>query len=107
MPDEIRNEHLNAFAVPPISASWQVIGTSALTFNGYKTLGGFKQCAELANRIKREFSAKVTPLRSLSLTELRSCLFFEKRRFNHYGEDPQGDDRAFINSLIEAIREKV
>jgi len=37
--DEDRNECLTEFAVPPVTASWQIIVGFALTVDGYKAIG--------------------------------------------------------------------
>jgi hypothetical protein len=106
MPDEVPNERLNATAVPPVTASWHTIGRFALTLDGYRAIGQ-KECGQLANRVNGEFARNAASLQSLSLTELRACLFFEQRRFRHFGSEPQGADRDYINALLEAIRSKI
>jgi len=105
-PDEIPNESLMASAVPPVTASWHAIVGFALTIDGYKAIGQ-KECAKLGNRVKNTFSKNPASVETLSLTELRSCLFFEQRRFNHFGHEPQDTDRIFINTLLEAIQKKI
>jgi len=104
-PDEVPNECLTASAVPPAAASWHTIVGFALTVDGYKAIGE-KECAQLANRVKSEFSKDAASVETLSLTELRSCLFFEQRRFNHFGAEPQDADRTFINTILDAIRSR-
>ena len=104
-PDEVPNERLKASDVPPVTASWQTIVSFAQTIDGYRAIGQ-KECAQLANRVKNEFSKNAVSIQTLSLTELRSCLFFEQRRFNHFGHEPLGADRIFINTLLQAIQRK-
>lgn len=106
LPEAIPNENLTASVVPPTTASWHLIQEFALTLNGYEVIGQ-KECGTLANRVKKEFSVSTTSLQRLSLTELRSCLFFEQRRFHHFGEEPVGDDRVFVNALLDAIHQKL
>jgi hypothetical protein len=105
-PDEVPNEGLTASAVPPATASWRTIVGFALTIDGYKAIGQ-KECAQLANRVKSEFSREPASVETLSLTELRLCLFFEQRRFNHFGHEPQDADRIFINTLLGAIHRRI
>jgi hypothetical protein len=105
-PGEVPNECLTESAVPPVTASWQTIVGFALTIDGYKAIGQ-KECGQLANRVKSEFSRNAASVETLSLNELRSCLFFEQRRFNHFGREPQDADRIFINALLEAIRREI
>jgi len=104
--EEVPNEILTASVVPPVTSSWQTIVSFALTIDGYKTIGG-RECAQLANRVKTGFTKDAVSIQTLSLTELRCCLFFEQRRFNHFGHEPLAADRMFINNLLEAIRRKV
>ena len=66
----------------------------AHTINGYKVMGGFKACADLANR-----GIPIT------LTELPCCLFFEARRERHSGG--MSTNEEWIRELLRAIRQKV
>jgi len=102
-PDEASNENSTASAVPPVRASWHTIAVFAQTMDSYKAIGQ-KECGQLANRVRSEFKNNAPSVGRLSLTELRLCLFFEQRRFNHFGYAPQGADRLFINTLLEAIQ---
>lgn len=106
MSGEIPNERLNATAVPPATASWHIIGRFALTLDGYRAIGQ-KECSQLAEKVGGEFSRDATSLQRLSLTELRACLFFEQRRFRHFGSEPQDADRDYINALLETIRQRI
>ena len=105
MPSAVPNDDFRASEVPPITAPWHVISAFALTFNGYETIGE-KECGTLANRVKQAFLANTLFLQAVSLTELRACLFFEQRRHHHFGDEPEGNDRGFVNALLEAIRQK-
>jgi hypothetical protein len=42
-----------------------------------------------------------------SLSDLRTCLFFEQRRHRHMGRIPVDLDMEYVRALIEAIRERV
>ncbi|MDH4207576.1 MAG: hypothetical protein OEV76_01730, partial [Anaerolineae bacterium] len=83
---KIANEDLKESDVPLPDAGWYEIGRFALSCNGYEWWGSFAKCAEVANRAARAFHESGT-LRH-SLTELRTCLFFEQRRWHHFGLDP-------------------
>jgi len=41
-----------------------------------------------------------------SFEELRCCLFFEQRRFHHYGKGPEGEDGEAIRLLYQTICER-
>ncbi len=78
--------------IPPESAEYESIAEFALTFDGYD----LPNCADLAN----SRSAK-------TLTELRAVLFFEQRRYRHFGYHPTGEDLEYIRSIVFKIREKI
>ena len=90
----IPNEQLLLDQIPDPNVSligWEIF---AHTINGYDVMGGFEPCAELANSGT-----------SVTLTELRCCLFFEARRDRHSGGISTNEE--LIGDLLRAIREKV
>jgi hypothetical protein len=93
---EIHNRGLRLADIPPPQADWDVIGAFALTFDGYRHWGSFEACAEVAN-------AK----RDGSLTELRTCLFFEQLRWRHFGDEPDAGAMTYIRGIVESIRARV
>ena len=42
-----------------------------------------------------------------SLTDLRTCLFFEARRWKHLEKTPTKTGMLYIHALVEAIRVRV
>ncbi len=93
---EIANGELTPADVPRSDADWSAIGKFALTFNGYEACGTFEMCAEIANAGRHG-----------SLTNLRTCLFFEQRRWRHFGEDPDEETMKYIRDVVEQIRDRV
>ena len=90
----IPNQQLSLERIPDPDADligWEIF---AHTINGYDVMGGFEPCAELANSGT-----------SVTLTELRCCLFFEARRDRHSGGISTNED--LIRDLLRSIREKV
>lgn len=102
---EIANADLELSDVPPADANWQTIGRFALSFDGYESSGSFGKCAEIGNKCAQAFLT--TGALPHSLTELRTCLFFEQRRWRHYGFDPDEQARTYLGALLDGIREKV
>jgi hypothetical protein len=102
---EIANFDLRESDVPAPDAGWHTVGRFALSFNGYEWCGSFQECAKVGNRGADLFRESGTLPQSLA--ELRTCLFFEQRRWRHYGLDPDEPARRYISALVEAIREKV
>jgi hypothetical protein len=92
----VANDELQPERLPSPSADWDTIQEFALTFNGFKHWGSFEKCAEIANQ-----------MRPSTLTELRTCLFFEQRRWHHYGDEPDAEAMEYIRELIDKIGAKV
>ena len=99
---EIPNIELNVNLLPQPGAGWPEISGFAHSFNGYEHWGSFEQCGKLANSIRDEY--KATGKLSTNLTELRTCLFFEARRWRHYGYEPDEEALRYIRALMEGIR---
>jgi hypothetical protein len=95
-PNDATHERLTLENVPGPSAEWSTIEKFALTFNGYEVHGSFDACAEIANA-----------QRSASLTDLRTCLFYEQRRWRHFGYDPDASTMEYIHGIVEKIRLKI
>jgi hypothetical protein len=92
----IANRDLVVSRIPKQDADWSTIAEFALTFNGYEHHGSFERCAEIAGA-----------RRVNTLTELRTCLFFEQRSWRNAGEEPGEVAMIYIRSLVEKISAKV
>jgi hypothetical protein len=92
---ELREEH-----VPRPDAQWGRIIPFASTFNAYEQLGGFEPAAIAGNEKARD-------LRACTLTDLRAALFFEYRRYNHFGDDPDAPAMIHLHALVEEIRRRI
>ena len=82
--------------LPPDDASVDVLIQFAHTFDGYARCGSSAKCAEIANA--RDHS---------TIDRLRTCLFFEARRWRHFGETPDEDALRYWQSLVAGIRERI
>jgi len=82
--------------IPPVDADWYTIQEFALTFDGYEVWGSFGKCADIANARRHG-----------SLTELRTCLFFEQRRWRPFAEDPDEKAVDYVRDVVEQIRARV
>jgi hypothetical protein len=96
IPAPIKNEQLAIPDIPGPRANWETVEKFALTFDGYETLGSFEAVADVANAHKDDTS-----------TDLRTCLFFEQRRWRHFGYKPDRAAMKYIRGVIEQIRAKV
>ena len=101
----IPNSQLIEKDLPPRRASWKKIQPFALTFNGYEHWGSFKKCRQVAQNGVTLFRTQQEL--NQSLTDLRTCLFFEARRWKHYAKSPSRKGMEYIHTLVEAIRLKV
>lgn len=94
---------LTADLVPSVTAPfWMEIAEFALTFDGYAAVAESTDLGDLASRAIDRWND--TGLLPSSLVQLRSCLFFEQRRYRHMDMELQGEDMAYIRALVEAIR---
>ena len=105
MHGEIANSDLRESHVPLPDAGWHEIGRFALSFNGYEAWGSFRKCADVADRWADAFRATATLPDSLN--GLRTCLFFEQRRWRHFGYEPDEEAMRYICALVEEIRKRV
>jgi hypothetical protein len=88
--------------IPSRRAAWKNILPFAHTFNGYEHWGSVKKCREVAKQgIVLHKSKHDLPQ---SLTDLRTCLFFEARRCKHFEKTPTKTGMVYIHALVEAIR---
>lgn len=94
----IRNRDLLLSDIPKTIRNWEKF---ALTFPGYEIHGGFDGCAAIANQRAPK-----------TLTDYRTCLFFEQRRRRHWdcgsgGSGLNAMDAKYIRALLAGIRMKV
>lgn len=102
---DISNEALTEADIPWESGDWGEIGEFALTFDAYDYWGSFEKCADIANDSADLWQkGGVVPA---SLTELRTCLFFEQRRWRHFGYEPDERTLKYVKTLVSAIHDIV
>jgi hypothetical protein len=87
--------------VPETSAPMREIWQFALTYNGYDRHGGSPGAAAIGN----DAAARWADTGELpeDLATARCALFFEQRRYRHFGTDPQGTKATYIHSLVGRI----
>lgn len=102
---QISNSDLVVKDIPSKQATWKKILPFALTFNGSEHWGSFEKCREVAKLGIASYKDK-QPF-TQSLTDLRTCLFYEARRWSHLDKEPTRLGMAYIHALVEAIRVRV
>ncbi|HUU71971.1 MAG TPA: hypothetical protein VMW70_05045 [Burkholderiales bacterium] len=95
MSGELGNAELTVGDIPSFKETWPHIEPFALTFDGYGYWGSIEKCAEVASRPPG------------TLTQLRTWLFFEARRWRHLGKQPDATAMKRIRAVLFAIKEKV
>ena len=95
MSTEIGNAELTVADIPSIKEVWSRIEPFALTFDGYGYWGSIDKCVEVASKPPA------------TLTQLRTCLFFEARRWSHLGQKPDAKSLKRIRAPVFAIKERV
>jgi hypothetical protein len=88
--------------VPAPDALWYEVWEFALAYNAYDRQG-HEAAGELGNAVLRKWNAR-NELPS-DLDTARAALFFEQRRYHHFGADPTGESERYVRSLVERIRE--
>jgi hypothetical protein len=95
-PIRITTNDLQLPDVPEESADWHVIGRFALTFDP-------KEADPYS--IKEQSFEAMTP--DTDLVHLRSRLFLEQRRWNHFGREPDATAMEGVRKLVSLIRTKL
>ncbi len=111
MSDARNGSRANVLLEPPTTEGWPSLVEYAHAgllgfFDGYAHAESYLRtdAGVLANERREEY-ARTGTWRG-SFEELRVCLFFEARRYRHFGFDPTGDDLAAMEALARAIRAK-
>jgi hypothetical protein len=94
----IVNAELDITAVPQRGESWDAVSDFALSYDGYAY---WDDLATLAGSVLQRWTRR----RSLpdTLDELRGCLFYEQRRWHHFGEEPSGRSAEYMWAMVNAI----
>jgi hypothetical protein len=91
------------FAAIPESFCWEASAVFAHLINGYAIMGD--ALGTLAN--ERLQAAKMQGVWRGTARELWLCLFFEHRRWRHFGEFATGNELKLLNDLCRALREQL
>lgn len=105
LPKLIPTESLTAEDLPAPDAEEDELHRFALSFIGYDELGSRRRCARIANHARERWL--LSGELPTSLEELRGSLFFEQRRWHHYGDGFDEETMAYVRAVIEAIRAKL
>lgn len=99
-----RSHRTDDVRVPGPDAPWYPdITYFALSYNGYERFdGGLDSLGDFANEASEIYRRDgVLPD---GLHELRCMLFFELRRNHHFGGDPEDEELAYVQAIMDKIR---
>ena len=95
-PRIIPTANLRLEDVPASDANWQKFAAFALTFD-VREMGDYAQKSADLNHA----------LANSSLAELRAHLYVEQRRWNHIGNEPDGDTMRKLREIVGLVRHKL
>lgn len=95
----VPNGELVATAVPQRGEAWETVSAFCLSYDGY---AHWDDLPELANRALQRWTRHHTtpPL----LDEARACLFYEQRRWHHFGVEPVDRAADYVWALLDTVR---
>src|ERR1022692_209497 len=94
----ILNSDLTPQHVPSGRADWELdFNNFALSYDGYSL---WVDVGDFANGVARNWSS--SGQLPGDLDSLRACLFFEQRRYHHFGRAPEGKEGGYVWALIDA-----
>jgi hypothetical protein len=98
----VPNAQLRVHGIPDRGDTWDAVSSFSLSYDGYAY---WDDVSELATRWTRSW----TRLHALptSIDEVRACLFYEQRRWHHFGEEPNGRGERYIWALLDTLRSLV
>jgi hypothetical protein len=91
------------FDAIPESFCWEKSAAFAHLIDGYANMGD--SLGALAN--ERLQAAEKQGVWRGTTRELLLCLFFEHRRWRHFGEYPKGNDLKLLDDLCRVLREQL
>lgn len=92
------------FEAIPEPFRWAESAEFAHFLNGYNVMPG-DALGPFANQ--RNEQARLSGAWAGSAKELWLCLFYEHRRWRHFGTDPRTDDKALLSLLCEKLRQQL
>jgi hypothetical protein len=98
----VPNAQLRVHGIPDRGDTWDAVSSFSLSYDGYAY---WDDVSELATRWIRSWTRHHTL--PTSIDEVRACLFYEQRRWHHFGEEPNGRGERYIWALLDTLRSLV
>jgi hypothetical protein len=98
----VTNGQLRVHGIPDRGDPWEAVSSFSLSYDGYAY---WDDVSELATRRIRGWTRDRTL--PASIDEVRACLFYEQRRWHHFGEEPNGRGALYFWALLDTLRSLV
>lgn len=107
LPDWLAAAYEGDLSKLPEELPWGATAELAYAINGYDVAPalGLGDCGELANRKAEEYEQ--TGVWTGNAAELWCCLFFEHRRYRHFGYGPEGKALEGLAALYRTLRARL
>ncbi len=102
---QIPTSGLTLKVLPKNRAEWQTIVRFAYSFDGYDYWGDREKCGEIGNTLRKHYFERRTL--DFSVEKLRTALFFEARRYHHFGSAPDKQSMGYIRTIVSEIRKRL
>ncbi len=98
----VPNAQLKVHGIPEHGDSWDAVSSFSLSYDGYAYWDDVSELATRSIRVwTRDHALPAT------IDEVRACLFYEQRRWHHFGEDPNGRGAHYVWALLDTLRSLV
>lgn len=104
-PDWEKGVAAGNFNAMPDPFLWEESARLAHLVNGYDIAGSFEALSAFANG--RTEQARLSGKWEGDALELWLCLFFEHRRWRHFGTKPEGEELQLLDRLCETLRHQL
>ena len=101
-PCAVPNGGLALSDVPGRGDPWETVSCFSLSYDGYAYWDDLTEVA--ARSLRRWTRDRTVPA---TIDEVRGCLFYEQRRWHHFGEEPHGRGAEYVGDLLDALRRLV
>jgi len=87
------------------NSNWMELQEYSLNFNAYEYWGSLEKVAEIANQHYKRYEKD--GVISNNIEVLRTSLFFEQRRYRHFGYDPEPETMEYLRTIIKKIKKLI
>jgi hypothetical protein len=104
VPHWVEDVRLGTCESMPTPLNWDDANYFVYLVNGYTAMDPDKLGSFANSRLKK---ATKTGIWTGDVRDLWLCLFYEKRRWRHFGVEPDGEALVILNGLCKSLRSKL